>query len=375
MYEDEIEYVLRRYEELFGFDLSYMKFKVDKQPVYNNGEPCYEYDFDECAGDWTKLGFIRLNPDMMSVMKRYGVKWHGAHDVLDFTIKIIAHELAHEVWNKLYDGPSGDSFKQDIIDAAEEEGFTTVYLDTVRPSKYREELFCEYMAKLISGHVDDKVKQISFAEDRIPPLVKPISFPEDEIPFLKGRKTIWTTRVSDDFDRFDVDDIVEAPWGNKYEVQMFKVIYNIDDHPFYDELTDEQIDFLSSFDEMKVLKLVEADAVYKITGAILGCLGSRADEVDYKVTEDLKDDPWLAIIESRGPVTREEVIRWHERHTADPDGKGIPYYFCVRDIRDNRDYVLFSDEDKWWPVNTKAEKKAAVEAGLAKGILEEQLDF
>ena len=73
MYEEDIDFVLKRYKDLFGFDLFYMAFKVDSRPVYTNGEPCYEYDEDECAGDWTTLGWIRLNPDMKSVMDRYGV--------------------------------------------------------------------------------------------------------------------------------------------------------------------------------------------------------------------------------------------------------------------------------------------------------------
>jgi len=80
-----------------------MKFKVDSQPVYTNGEPCYEYDEDECAGDWTSLGWIRLNPDMKSVMDRYGVVWHGSDDIDEFTKIIIAHELTHEVWNNIAD--------------------------------------------------------------------------------------------------------------------------------------------------------------------------------------------------------------------------------------------------------------------------------
>jgi len=71
--------------------------------VYTNGEPCYEYDEDECAGDWTSLGWIRLNPDMKSVMDRYGVAWHGSDDTEEFTKIIIAHELAHEVWNNIAD--------------------------------------------------------------------------------------------------------------------------------------------------------------------------------------------------------------------------------------------------------------------------------
>jgi len=95
--------VVSQYKTAFGIDLSYMKFKVSNQPVCNNGEPCYEYDEDECAGDWTSLGWIRLNPDMKSVMDRYGITWHGSDDIEEFTKFIIAHELAHEVWNNIAD--------------------------------------------------------------------------------------------------------------------------------------------------------------------------------------------------------------------------------------------------------------------------------
>jgi hypothetical protein len=80
-----------------------MKVVVDELPVYNNGERCYEFYPDECAGDWTSLGWIRLNPDMKSVIDRYGVAWHGSDDTEEFTKIIIAHELAHEVWNNIAD--------------------------------------------------------------------------------------------------------------------------------------------------------------------------------------------------------------------------------------------------------------------------------
>lgn len=50
MYEEDIDFVLKRYKDLFGFDLSYMAFKVDSQPVYTNGEPCHEYAEDEKSG-------------------------------------------------------------------------------------------------------------------------------------------------------------------------------------------------------------------------------------------------------------------------------------------------------------------------------------
>lgn len=136
--------VIEKYYAVFGFDLTYMKFKVDSQPVYTNGKPCYEHDYDECAGDWTSLGWIRLNPDMKSVMDRYGVDG----DVSQFTKTIIAHELAHEVWNNIAD----DQFKEEILDRARRQSFSTVYLDTVRPSKLPEETFCEYLAHKIIQH-------------------------------------------------------------------------------------------------------------------------------------------------------------------------------------------------------------------------------
>lgn len=142
MYEREIQEVLDAYRRLYGFDLSYMRFRVDPQPVHVDGSPCYELDPDECGGDCTRLGWIRLNPDMRSVMRRYGVDG----DVQEFTRAIIAHELAHELWNSVV----SEDFKRDVLDRAERENFSTVYLKTVRPSKLREETFCEWMANAVT---------------------------------------------------------------------------------------------------------------------------------------------------------------------------------------------------------------------------------
>ena len=97
-----------------------MKVVVDELPVYNNGERCYEFYPDECAGDWTKLGWIRINPDLKSVMKRYDV----VADETEFAKNIIAHELAHEVWNNI----ATDDFKHEVLDAAKKSNFTTKYL-------------------------------------------------------------------------------------------------------------------------------------------------------------------------------------------------------------------------------------------------------
>ena len=137
--------VVNSYKNKFNIDLSYMDFKVDTQPVYNNGEPCFEYQPDECAGDQTKLKYIRLNPDMKSVIDRYEIEWHQASDINNFAKTIIAHELAHEVWNNIAD----DSFKRQMLQQAKRHKFSTPYLKTVRLNKLDEETFCEWLANLL----------------------------------------------------------------------------------------------------------------------------------------------------------------------------------------------------------------------------------
>lgn len=230
--------IVDQYAKQFGIDLSYMKFVVDTQPVYNNGEPCYEYSPDECGGDWTKLGWIRLNPDMKSVMDRYGVKWHNASDIDSFARLIIAHELAHEAWNNIVD----DQFKQDILDKAHQANFTSEYLKTVKPSKLDEETFCEYLAHLITQQKKD------------------ILFPEEELQDLSRRKHIVTHRVSDDLGKFNKGDVVMTPWGIPYRVSSKRLINDISQSPYIGQLTQQQVEFLKDYNQITVIEL---DAVYE----------------------------------------------------------------------------------------------------------------
>jgi hypothetical protein len=228
MYEEDIDFVLKRYKDLFGFDLFYMRFKVDSQPVHIDGSPCHELDPDECGGDCTRLGWIRLNPDMRSVMRRYGVDG----DVKEFTRVIIAHELAHELWNSVV----GENFKQDVLSKAESENFNTPYLETVSPSKLREETFCEWMANEVAG-------------------AKSIDFPEGEVESLRGRDVIVTHRVSDDFQKFHKGDAVRTSWGDEYEVVGRDEIDDVSDSPYAEELTPGQYRFLSGYSMIAVLTL------------------------------------------------------------------------------------------------------------------------
>lgn len=78
---------------------------------------------------------------MSSVMRRYGI----GGDITAFTRTIIAHELAHELWNNVV----GEGFKRSVLDKARRENFSTIYLKTVKPSKFHEETFCEYMANVV----------------------------------------------------------------------------------------------------------------------------------------------------------------------------------------------------------------------------------
>ena len=140
---------IRDYRTMLGIDLSYMKYKISTQPVYNNGEPCFEYKPEECAGDWTKLGWIRLNPDIDSVRQHYAVDDMPDED---FMRAIIRHELAHEIWHM----KGNEDLKKQVLEAAKEEDFTTKYLKTVKKSKLAEETFCEFLA----ANLDDMPKQL-----------------------------------------------------------------------------------------------------------------------------------------------------------------------------------------------------------------------
>lgn len=90
---------------------------------------------------------------------------------------------------------------------------------------------------------------------QIIPGTKLITFPEKEIEKLKKQKKIITTRVSKDFDMFFKNDIVKTPWNNHYVVSDRLEIKDITKHPFYKELTKDQIKFLSRYDKIAVLTL------------------------------------------------------------------------------------------------------------------------
>ena len=85
--------------------------------------------------------------------------------------------------------------------------------------------------------------------------IKKITFPPSEIETIKKQDRIITTRVSADYDKFHEGDLVETPWKAIYKVAKRLEITSIEKHPYYSELTKQQIAYLSKQDKIAVLTL------------------------------------------------------------------------------------------------------------------------
>ena len=133
-----IKRIINAYKEKYNTDLSYMKFEDSPVAYFNNGKKVGD-DFNlPFGGSWTKKKKIYLNENMDAPMKAFNIK----EDKDTFTSRIIAHELAHE----LYNNHASDLLKQEISNRIREKKFTTPYLKTVKGDKLDEEAFAEYVA-------------------------------------------------------------------------------------------------------------------------------------------------------------------------------------------------------------------------------------
>ena len=102
----------------------------------------------------------------------------------------------------------------------------------------------------------DSANHLQSAQETLNLATKKISFPKKEIQIIKKQNRIITTRVSSDYDKFDVGDIVETPWNVLYRVDKRQNITDIKDHPYYKELTEDQVDLLSRYSKIAVLTLI-----------------------------------------------------------------------------------------------------------------------
>ena len=96
--------------------------------------------------------------------------------------------------------------------------------------------------------------------------MKPISFPKEEIPKLMKRTTIVTTRVDQEFNKYFLNDILTTPWGDEFVVTSVKVIHSVKKHPNYTSLTQKQIQLLSKYNKMEVIRMkkVKKDEIKQI---------------------------------------------------------------------------------------------------------------
>lgn len=135
-----MDYVLKKYKELYGIDLSDMNLEYSDIPRYPNGKSAEDIiDKNKYAGSWGLGKKIYINPNMSEVIKNYGLDI----DEDTFTKHMIAHELAHEVEHR-----GNKDLMNKILKQVEKEKFTTPYLDEYDKSdrKYNSEAFAEYIA-------------------------------------------------------------------------------------------------------------------------------------------------------------------------------------------------------------------------------------
>lgn len=90
--------------------------------------------------------------------------------------------------------------------------------------------------------------------------MKPISFPKEEIPKLMKRSMIVTTRVDQEFNKYFLNDVLTTPWGDEFVVTSVQVIRSVKKHPNYTSLTQKQIQLLSKYNKMEVIRMKKIKA-------------------------------------------------------------------------------------------------------------------
>ena len=220
--------------------------------------------------------------------------------------RIVGVNFGYDIWNwpidKLRTLPSKVTIELNIRGLKPFSGESTGYIYTIDYEKYKDKthMFNKNRESdvefLIEGDVDylkcEKVTvkwECKSSEDMIRRKgegkvvsdesldnIKKITFPPSEIETLKTQTKIITTRVSKDYDTFQKGDLVEVPWGDLFKVTERLEITKIEDHPFYNELTKQQIAYLKKHDKIAVLTLMKQD---KSTEGVLGSLFGR---VEYK---------------------------------------------------------------------------------------------
>ena len=86
-------------------------------------------------------------------------------------------------------------------------------------------------------------------------MIKKITFPAEEISQLQGKDCLITTRVSQEYNRYHLGEILQTPWGQLYIVSQVLKLKHVKDHPHYSKLTNEQIQLISKYKRIDVITL------------------------------------------------------------------------------------------------------------------------
>ncbi len=91
--------------------------------------------------------------------------------------------------------------------------------------------------------------------------VKRISFPLEEQQELKTRLVTegfaFTTRVSHEFGKYKLGEVLLTPWDDLIIISFTKIIHDIQEHPFYNKLSHKQQLVLTLYHNMELLKFVK----------------------------------------------------------------------------------------------------------------------
>lgn len=71
-------------------------------------------------------------------------------------------------------------------------------------------------------------------------ITKSINFSKEEYASLKEKDIITVTKTLDEKNKYKIGDLLNTPWGEKYSVDNIRNYRNIEDHPFFTDLTDIQ---------------------------------------------------------------------------------------------------------------------------------------
>ena len=80
-----------------------------------------------------------------------------------------------------------------------------------------------------------------------------ISFPEHEYEsiqkYLNELGYCYTTRVYKEAGKYKVGELYKAPWGDVLKIDEVTIYCKVSERPFYDEMTDDEKDFIRKYSE------------------------------------------------------------------------------------------------------------------------------